>query len=228
MNHIEDGTIKFDLAFAYEDETSFALNHVNGCVEGGRCIVLCGSSGCGKSTLLRCMNRLIPDFYEGELTGSCYINGRDLSSMSIGEVGALACSVFQDPRSQFYTTNSSYEAAFALENYGFSHDEIQKRAEEVFSQFGLEKLKDRNVFELSSGERQLVAILSAQTLDGKILLLDEPTANLDAAAIDELTRVLSELKERGKTLVISEHRLYYLKDLADEYWLMKDGEIEAR
>lgn len=228
MNCIEDGTVKFNLNFTYENEESPALNDVNGNIAGGRCVVLCGASGCGKSTLLRCMNRLIPDFYEGDLKGCCYMNGSDISSMSIGEVGEFACSVFQDPRSQFYTTNSLSEVAFALENHGLTHSEMIKRVDEVFSEFGLEKLKDRNVFKLSSGERQLVAILSTQALEGKILILDEPTANLDAAAITELASVLAELKKRGKTLVISEHRLYYLRDIADEYWLMNHGEITAR
>lgn len=228
MHHVEDGTIRFDLNFTYEGEEHAALNNVNGSIASGQCIVLCGASGCGKSTLLRCMNRLIPDFYEGNLHGFCYINGHDISSMSAGEVGAFVCSVFQDPRSQFYTTNSSSEAAFALENYGFPHDEITKRVDGVFSAFGLEKLKGRNVFALSSGERQLVAILSAQALDGKILLLDEPTANLDAAAISELAEVLTALKKRGKTIIISEHRLYYLRDIADEYWLLDSGRITAQ
>ncbi len=228
MEHDEKESIKFDLHFTYDGASQMALQSVNGSIEKGRCIVLCGSSGCGKSTLLRCINRLVPDFYEGYFEGCCYINGRDTACMSIGEVGEFAASVFQDPRSQFYTTNSSSETAFALENYGFPQEEIARRVNAVFSEFGLEKLKGRNVFELSSGERQLVAILSAQALDANILLLDEPTANLDAAAVRELARVLTELKRRGKTLLINEHRLYYLRDIADEYWLMDSGEITAK
>lgn len=228
MEHDQKEIVKFDLNFTYDEADSTALRNVSGYIEKGHCIVLCGESGCGKSTLLRCINRLVPDFYEGDFEGCCDINGRDTASMSIGEVGELAASVFQDPRSQFYTTNSSSEVAFALENYGLPHGEIESRVNDAFSEFGLEKLKDRNVFELSSGERQLVAILSAQALHGNILLLDEPTANLDAAAVREFTRVLTELKRRGKTIIISEHRLYYLRDIADEYWLMNQGEITAK
>ncbi len=228
MGYDEKESIKFDLNFTYDGASQMALKNVSGAIEKGSCVVLCGASGCGKSTLLRCINRLVPDFYEGNFEGCCYINGRDTASMSIGEVGEIAASVFQDPRSQFYTTNSSSEAAFALENYGFSQEEIVRRVNDVFSEFGLEKLKGRNVFELSSGERQLVAILSAQALNENILLLDEPTANLDAAAVRELASVLTELKRRGKTLIINEHRLYYLRDLADEYWLMDHGEITER
>ncbi len=228
MKHDEKEYLKFDLNFTYDGASQMALQAVSGSIQKGRCIVLCGASGCGKSTFLRCINRLIPDFYEGHFDGYCYINGKDTASMSIGEVGELTSSVFQDPRSQFYTTNSSSETAFALENYGFPHAEITRRVNTVFSEFGLKKLKDRNVFDLSSGERQLVAILSAHALNNDILLLDEPTANLDAAAVQELARLLAELKQRGKTLLINEHRLYYLRDIADEYWLMDHGKITAK
>lgn len=225
---MSDKIVEYDFDFQYKDENVPALSAVKGYVEKGGCTVLCGSSGCGKSTFLRCINHLIPQFYEGELKGFCLINGHDTKNLSIGEVGELAASVFQDPRSQFFTTNSSAEVAFGLENFGFQHDEIVKRVDKVYKEFGLEKLKGRNIFELSSGERQLVAILSAQALDAQIFLLDEPTANLDFAAIRQLEKLLASLKEQGKTIIINEHRLYYLKDIADEYILMDSGKIVRR
>lgn len=225
---MSDKIVEYDFNFQYKDEKNPALSGVKGYVEKGKCVVLCGSSGCGKSTFLRCINHLIPQFYEGELKGFCLLNGLDTENLSIGEVGELAASVFQDPRSQFFTTNSSAEVAFGLENFGFKHDEIVKRVDKVYNEFGLEKLKGRNIFELSSGERQLVAILSAQALDAQIFLLDEPTANLDFAAIHQLEKLLLSLKEQGKTIIINEHRLYYLKDIADEYILMDGGKIVQR
>lgn len=225
--HIEDEreAVGFELDFRYGNESRYALKGVKGAVKRGRCIVLCGSSGCGKSTILRCVNHLIPQFYEGELKGFCQINGKDIAGCSIGEVGKIAASVFQDPRSQFFTMNSSTEAAFGLENFGVLHEEIMRRVDASFQDFQLEKLKDRDVFELSSGERQLVAILSAWAMDSDVLLLDEPTANLDYEAINQLHKLLLSLKERGKTFLISEHRLYYLNGIADEYWLMEEGQI---
>ena len=149
-------------------------------------MVLCGGSGCGKSTLLRCINGLILQFYEGELKGFCRLNGQDTAGLRIGEIGELAASVFQDPRSQFFTVNSSNEVAFGLENHGLPQDKIRQRVEEAFQIFHLERLKDRNVYELSSGERQLISILSAWAMDTDIFLLDEPTANLDFAATQQL------------------------------------------
>ncbi len=190
--------------------------------------MLCGGSGCGKSTLLRCINGLVPQFYEGELRGFCRLNGRDTAGMSIGQIGELAASVFQDPRSQFFTVNSSSEVAFGLENHGLPRNEICRRVDEAFRVSHLEHLKDRNVYELSSGERQLVSILSAWAMDTQILLLDEPTANLDFAATQQLREILLALKQQGKTLLLSEHRLYYLTGIADEYWVIEGGAVKAK
>ena len=220
--------IDFKLNFCYEGENQSALQDVKGTVPSGKCIVLCGDSGCGKTTLLRSMNHLIPTFYEGSLKGYCRMKGQDINALSIGETGKLAASVCQDPRSHFFTVNSSTEVAFGLENHGVTQEKMKRRVEKAFAVFHLEKLKDRNVYELSSGERQLVSILAAWAMDTEILLLDEPTANLDFAAINQLREVLLSLKHQGKTLVISEHRLHYLTDIADEYWVMAQGEIREK
>lgn len=220
--------IDFEFEFQYSEESTPTLRKVSGNIPAGRCVVLCGGSGCGKSTLLRCINGLIPQFYEGELTGFCRLDGQDTADLSIGEIGELAASVFQDPRSQFFTVNSSNEVAFGLENHGLPQEKIRDRVDEAFRTFHLEHLKNRNVYELSSGERQLISILSAWAMDTDIFLLDEPTANLDFAATQQLRNILLELKKQGKTLLLSEHRLYYLADIADEYWIMANGEIKHK
>ena len=220
--------IDFEFEFRYAEEKTPILRQTAGSIPKGRCVVLCGGSGCGKSTLLRCINGLIPQFYEGELKGYCRLDGRDTNGLGIGEIGELTASVFQDPRSQFFTVNSSNEVAFGLENHGLPQDRIRRRVDEAFRLFHLERLKDRNVYELSSGARQLVSILSAWAMDTDIFLLDEPTANLDFAATRQLKTILLALKKQGKTLLLSEHRLYYLADIADEYWVMEGGEIKRK
>lgn len=220
--------IDFEFEFQYSEENTPTLRKVSGNIPAGRCVVLCGGSGCGKSTLLRCINGLIPQFYEGELTGFCRLDGHGTADLSIGEIGELAASVFQDPRSQFFTVNSSNEVAFGLENHGLPQEKIRDRVDEAFRTFHLEHLKNRNVYELSSGERQLISILSAWAMDTDIFLLDEPTANLDFAATQQLRNILLKLKKQGKTLLLSEHRLYYLADIADEYWIMANGEIKHK
>ena len=220
--------IDFRFDFRYDGEKEPALKNTGGTIESGKCIVLCGGSGCGKSTLLRCLNHLVPEFFEGELKGFYHIGGKDTDELSIGEVGELAASVFQDPRSQFFTINSSTEVAFGLENHGISRDAMRRRVDEAFAAFGLERLRDRNVYELSSGERQMISILSAWAMDTDILLLDEPTANLDFTAIRQLRDMLMTLKKQGKTMILSEHRLYYLQGIADEFWLVSDGQLQKR
>lgn len=222
-----ENAVEFDLKFRYSEEKKAALI-ADGSISKGKCIVLCGGSGCGKTTLLRCMNRLVPTFYDGVLKGFCRLNGRNTADLTIGEAGELAASVFQDPRSQFFTVNSSTEIAFGLENFGVSRDEIIKRVDMAFSVFDMEKLRDRNVYELSCGERQLVSILSAWAADTDIMLLDEPTANLDYAAVKRFREMLFKLRLQGKTLILSEHRLYYLSGIADEYWVIDGGEIKQR
>ena len=124
--------IDFKLNFCYEGENQSALQDVKGTVPPGKCIVLCGDSGCGKTTLLRSMNHLIPTFYEGSLKGYCRMKGQDINALSIGETGKLAASVFQDPRSHFFTVNSSTEVAFGLENHGVTQEKMKRRVEKSF------------------------------------------------------------------------------------------------
>ena len=194
--------IDFEFEFQYSEESTPTLRKVSGSIPAGRCVVLCGGSGCGKSTLLRCINGLIPQFYEGELKGFCRLAGKDTDGLSIGEIGKLAASVFQDPRSQFFTVNSANEVAFGLENHGLPQEKIRQRVDEAFQTFHLEHLKDRNVYELSNGERQLISILSAWAMDTDIFLLDEPTANLDFAATRQLKTILLALKKQGKIVAV--------------------------
>ncbi|MCR4933520.1 MAG: ATP-binding cassette domain-containing protein [Lachnospiraceae bacterium] len=225
MGNNKENAIDLNVTFKYKGEKEESLSKIEGNIEKGKCVCLCGASGCGKTTLIRSINHLIPDFYEGNLTGYVHINNEDIKDKGIGEISEFASSVFQDPRSQFFTVNSTTEVAFGLENTGVDNVEIKKRTDEAFEKYGLEKLRDRKVSRLSSGERQLVAIISALALDTDIILLDEPTANLDAAAIEQIKELLKKIKRSGKTIVINEHRLYFLKDIADQYWYIKDGRV---
>ena len=222
---ISESILDFKIDFSYESNKEKTLKNMTGSISKGECVVLCGESGCGKSTLLRCLNHLIPEFYDGVFKGYISVNSQDMADKNIGEVGEVISSVFQDPRSQFFTMESDTEISFGLENRGLAPEIIRKRTKEAFSKFGLEYLENTEVFKLSSGERQLIAIMAAWSTDTDIILLDEPTANLDYSAIEKLKKILLLLKKEGKTLIISEHRLYYLQDLADEFWLMKNGSI---
>ena len=152
--------------------------------------------------------------------------GSDIKTITPGEMGKNIASIFQNPRSQFFTTNSTKEAAFALENYGIDRDEMIDRVNCAFHDFEAENLMDRDMFSLSSGEKQKIAIIAAKALNPKIYVFDEPSANLDIHSILNLKKMMERLKKQGYTVIVSEHRLFYLKNLVDKCLIMKDGKID--
>ncbi|MGL6201350.1 MAG: ABC transporter ATP-binding protein [Lachnospiraceae bacterium] len=202
-----------------------ALRDVSLDIIRGECLVLTGESGCGKTTLTRCLNGLIPDFFEGRLTGNIYYEEKLLSEMEQHEISTHIGTVFQDPRSQFFTVNSTDELAFGCENLGFSTERINQNVTAAFGRLHMDELKDRSLFKLSSGEKQKLAVASVYAMDPDVIILDEPTANLDRETIKTLREMLFALKQQGKTLIVSEHRLSWLDGLADRYVYMTDGEI---
>ncbi len=194
-------------------------------VKPGEFILLTGKSGCGKTTLTRVINGLCPQFYPGVLTGSYFLDGRDAASIPIGKLGSIIGSVFQDPRSQFFATNTTDEIVLGMENAGFSREQMLSRFRQTVAQVGVENLLERPLFSLSSGEKQRIAIAAACAVQPKVLVLDEPSANLDGDAIARLSTLLFRLKEAGTTIILSEHRLHYVKDFFDRMVIMDNGTI---
>lgn len=190
-------------------------------------ILLTGKSGCGKTTLTRVINGLCPQFYSGTLTGTYFLGGRDAANIPISELGTMIGSVFQDPRSQFFATNTTDEIVLGMENAAISRDKMTCRLRETAAQVGVESLLERPLFPFSSGEKQRVAIAAACAVQPRILVLDEPSANLDSDAIARLSRLLFRLKEVGTTIILSEHRLHYVKDFFDRMIVMENGSIMA-
>lgn len=218
-------TIK-DLCFQYETAVQEdALKNVNLQVQQGECLVLTGESGCGKTTLIRCLNGLIPEFYEGELSGELYFRETSYEGLEKHEISAHISTVFQDPRSQFFTVNSTDEVAFGCENLSFSTERINENVDKAFSHLSIDRLKGRSLFTLSSGEKQKLAVASVYAMSTDVILMDEPTANLDESSIQDMRKMLSALKAEGKTLIVSEHRLSWLDGIADRYVYMEQGEI---
>ena len=213
------------LSYQYEENDTLVLNGVNLKIRKGECVLLTGESGCGKTTLTRCINGLIPHFYEGKLEGTVRVNGIAATEVPIHQIAEQTGSVFQDPRSQFFTTNTTDEVAFGCENLGYPRETILKRTEQAFCDLSLDTLKNRSIFALSSGEKQKIALASAYALQPDIFVLDEPSANLDNRSTRQLAELLSRLKKEGHTIIISEHRLHYLAALADRIIYMKDGSI---
>lgn len=212
-----------NVGFQYKDKGERSIHGISCAIEKGEVVVLAGESGCGKSTLLRSLNGLCPHFYEGQPTGTLLLAGKDCRTLRIGDISRLAATVFQNPDNQFFTLDVLSDLVFAAENFGVPPAEIERRLRDVTEMLRLERFLGRRFSELSGGEKQRIAIASALMLEADVLLLDEPSANLDYPSIEELRGVIAALKERGCTIVVAEHRLYYLHGIADRLILLRDG-----
>ena len=202
-----------------------SLDSINLEVKDGECILLCGKSGCGKTTITRLLNGMIPNFYEGKLQGTVMVDGKNLFDLPMYEISKRVGSVFQNPRTQFYTVNTTSEIAFGCENLGMEPQEIAERVKQTAKDLQIEYLLNRNIFNLSGGEKQIIAFASIYAMSPQIYVLDEPSSNLDIQAIEKVRKILSLLKQQGKTVIIAEHRTYYLKDLIDRAIYMEDGKV---
>ncbi|MCR4673951.1 MAG: ABC transporter ATP-binding protein [Lachnospiraceae bacterium] len=222
MNNIVE--IK-NVSFRYKGSDEGLLKDVSLSVKQGETLLLCGASGSGKTTLIRLMNGLIPHYYPGELKGRVSVANRDISKIQLFELSGIVGTVFQNPRSQFFSVDTDGEIVFGPENIGLDPSEIKKRFDLVVDEMNLEKLLRRSLFELSGGEKQKIACASVSALLPDVILLDEPSSNLDWNAIEELKEAIKNWRKQGKTIIVSEHRLWYLKEIIDRVIYMDDGNI---
>lgn len=191
----------------------------------GECVVVTGPSGCGKTTLARMVNGLIPAVYAGTTEGGVYVFGRAVADWEMDDLSCAVGSVFQNPRSQFFNLDTTSEIAFGCENMGVPRDEIARRIASATRALGVEHLLERDIRALSGGEKQLVAVASVHAMEPSAFVLDEPTAALDVRAMMRLREAVSRLKATGKTVIVAEHRLWWLRGVADRVVLMRDGTI---
>lgn len=214
-----------NVSFEYEDGTGI-LQDLNLTIKDGEVVLLCGESGCGKSTLIRLINGLIPNYYGGKLSGSVIVDGKDTATAQLHELAEHVASVFQNPKTQFYNVDSTEEMVFGLENRGISREEMDACLQKTVRKLKMENLMGRNLFKMSGGEKQKVACACADTSGADVIVLDEPSSNLDLHTIKELAEVIRTWKKEGKTVVIAEHRLYYVLPIADRVLYLRDGKAE--
>lgn len=220
--------IKIDhISFSYgeENENTGGVRDIDLKIEDGQFVVLCGESGCGKTTITRLINGLIPHYYEGQMAGEVWVNGEKVSEQPLYDTAAVVGSVFQNPRSQFFNVDTTSEITFGCENLGQPEKDIRERFAKTVRDFRLEKLMDRNIFHLSGGEKQKIACAGVSIMEPDVLVMDEPSSNLDAASILDLRKILAFWKSQGKTIIVSEHRLYYLRGLADRFIYLAEGQV---
>ena len=216
-----------NIDFSYYGQDGSGLHDVNLTIHDGECILLCGCSGCGKTTITRLINGLIPRFYPGEVKGTVLINGKNVNDFPMYELAEHIGSVFQNPRTQFFNVDSNSEIAFGLENEARPPKELQERVDTTIKDLEIQNLCNRSLHELSGGEKQKIAFASVYAMNPDIYLLDEPSSNLDMDAIKDLQEHLRLIKKQGKTILIAEHRLYYLMDIVDRIIFLEQGEIKG-
>lgn len=214
-----------NFSFRYEESTDFTLKDINLTVRTGEFILLTGRSGCGKTTLIRSLNGLIPHFYPGEIKGNILMDGQSLLEVKPSDLAGKVGTVFQDPRSQFFMTDTTRELAFGCENMGFSREKTVGRITKAAKDLKLTDYLNRSIFDLSSGEKQQIAIGSVYALLPKVYIFDEPSANLDYEATRRLAEIMERLKQNGYTIIVVEHRFYYLRELLDRAFLIQNGKI---
>ncbi len=219
-----------NVSFQYGEEDSAenrgALCNISLTIPRGQTVLLCGESGCGKTTITRLINGLVPHFYDGKLTGEVRINGQEIKDQPLYDTAENVGTVFQNPRSQFFNVDTRSELAFSLENRGMKAADIIERVHDTVEEYQMEYLMDRSIFELSGGEKQKIACGCVSAGSPDIFVLDEPSANLDMKSIAQLRTMIEKWKRQGKTIVIAEHRLFYIWELIDRAVYLKNGKIE--
>ena len=211
--------------FSYKDGDS-SIKDISFSIKPGECIILCGKSGSGKSTILRAVSGLAPVFYEGTLQGEIEVDERIPAELESEERAKLFGVVFQDPRSQFFMNTVQDEICFAAENIGIPSNKIKEMLNDISAFIGIEELLSRNIDELSSGQKQKVAIASSLILQPKVLILDEPTSNLDIQGTKILIEIIKKIKKKGISIIISEHRLDSFKEVADRFLYINNGKLD--
>lgn len=203
------------------------LKNISLNIEKGECVLLTGKSGSGKSSIINSINGLAVRYDGASIDGSIRIGNKDIKNLKLYEISMLVSSVFQNPKTHFFNVNTTLELLFYLENIGLSRDEMDKRLTEMLKLFPIEHLLNRDIFKLSGGEKQILCIAASYISGTEIIVLDEPSSNLDEENIKVIKEMLVQLKDMGKTIIISEHRIFYLMDIIDRIFLIKDGEIQS-
>lgn len=217
-----------NLSFTYKNSAKPALLNINFSVEPGEFILLAGPSGCGKSTLCRVLNGLIPHFYAGNMKGRVTIKGLDTRKTPTHVLARHIGMVFQNPENQLFLSSVEKELAFGPENLGLSKEVIRDRVEKIIELLDLENIRDKPPYELSGGQQQKVAIGAVLTMEPEILVLDEPTANLDPASAEEIMNIICKLNRNlGLTVLLVEHRLDIITPMCTKVFIMMDGRFIA-
>jgi energy-coupling factor transporter ATPase len=215
-----------DLTYTYPNASKPAVQQISLQIEKGEFVILTGPSGCGKTTLCRCLNGLIPHFYQGELEGEIRVVGLNVTDHPIHELALHVGLVFQNPENQLFALSVEKDVAFGLENLGVPREEMLKKVNWALETAGIYNLRERAPHELSGGQQQRVAIASIIAMRPEIMVLDEPTSFLDPLGAQRIFEVIDELnKSLGMTVILVEHRLDLAARFANHVIVMDKGKV---
>ncbi|MBO4352131.1 MAG: ATP-binding cassette domain-containing protein [Eggerthellaceae bacterium] len=215
-----------DFTFQYRESAEPVVENINLSIPDGAFVGITGSAGSGKSTLTYAMNGIIPHCYPGDFFGSVVVGGLDTCEASLTDISQIVGSVCQDIDSQIVTSIVEDEMLYGLENFGVPHDQIEARVDEALADMGIADLRDRVIASLSGGQKQKLAIASILALKPQVLMLDEPTAELDPASSLQVFNLLARYaREHGTTVVVVEQKIALLSQFADMLVIVDNGKI---
>lgn len=213
--------------YKYPLEDKQALKNINIEIKKGEFWAVIGKNGSGKTTFCNMLRRFVPDFYKGELTGKITLEDKELKNYSQKELVQKIGFVFQNPFTQISGVKDTVfeEIAYGLENLGLEKEEIISRVEEILKLLEIEKLRDRNPYDLSGGQKQRVALASIIAMDPDILVIDEPTSQLDPKGTEDIFKIINLMANEGKTIILVEHKLELIAEYAENILVLDEGEI---
>ena len=216
-----------DVSYKYPLEDREILKNINLDIKKGEFWAVIGKNGSGKTTLCNVLRRFVPDFYKGELKGKITLEGKELKDYSAKEIVQKVGFVFQNPFTQISGVKETVfeEIAFGLENLALDAEYIRKRVEETLKLLRIEELRDKNPYELSGGQGQKVALASIIAMDPEIMVIDEPTSQLDPKGTEEIFEIIDILKKEGKTIILVEHKLELIAEYAEKVMVLDEGEM---
>ena len=213
--------------YKYPLEDKQALKNINIEIKKGEFWAVIGKNGSGKTTFCNMLRRFVPDFYKGELTGKITLEDKELKDYSQKELVQKIGFVFQNPFTQISGVKDTVfeEIAYGLENLGLDKEEIISRIEKILKLLEIEKLRDRNPYDLSGGQKQRVALASIIAMDPDILVIDEPTSQLDPKGTEDIFKIINLMANEGKTIILVEHKLELIAEYAQNILVFDEGEI---
>ncbi|MCG8501511.1 MAG: energy-coupling factor ABC transporter ATP-binding protein [Firmicutes bacterium] len=216
-----------NVTYKYPIAKENVLENISFSVNKGEFVAIVGRNGCGKTTLCNILRGFIPSFHKGKFKGNVLINEKDINEMSMGEIAVEVGFVFQNPFIQVSGVKNSvfHEVAYGLENLGMAREEIIERTDKILKDLKMDDLRDKHPVELSGGQRQRVALASVLVMDPNILIIDEPTSQLDPQSTEKVFEIIRLLKEKNKTIILVEHKIDLISEYADRVILIDNKKI---